>query len=63
MNGTTASALAAPTQSHLISLTGCPKGSDSLLAGIGVARGDMDIPVAALCFLWVHSGDSNTLSS
>lgn len=57
MNGTTACALAAQTQSHLVSLTGHPKGSDSLLAVIGVARADGDIAVAALCTLWAHSED------
>lgn len=57
MNGTTACALAAQTQSHLISLAGYLKGSDSLLAVIGVARGDGDIPVAALCALWAHGED------
>lgn len=54
MNGTKACALAALPQSHLVSLTGCPKGSDRLLAVIGVAEGDGDIPVAASCTLWVH---------
>ncbi|KAI9548866.1 hypothetical protein NQZ68_003400 [Dissostichus eleginoides] len=39
--------------SNLI-LTGYPKGSDSLLAVTGVARGDGDIPVAALCTLWAR---------
>lgn len=57
MNGTIACALAAQTQSHLISLTGYPKGSDSLLAVIGVAPGDGDIPVAALCTLWARGED------
>lgn len=57
MNGTTACALAAQAQSHLISLTGHPKGSDSLLAVIGAARGDGDIAVAALCTLWAHGED------
>lgn len=57
MNGTIACALAAQTQSHLISLTGYPKGSDRLLAVIGVARGDGDIPAAALCTLWARGGD------
>lgn len=32
MNGTIACALATQAQSHLISLTGYPKGSDSILA-------------------------------
>ena len=54
MKGTIAYAPAAQTQSHIISLTGYPKGSDSLLAVTGVARGDGDIPVAALCTLWAH---------
>lgn len=54
MNGTTACALAALSQSHLVSLTGWPKGSDRLLAVSGVAEGDGDIPVAASCTLWVH---------
>lgn len=50
-------ALAAQTESHLINLTGYPKGSDSILAVIGVARGDGDIPVAALCTLWARGED------
>lgn len=45
------------TQSHLISLAGYLKGSDSLLAVIGTARGDGDIPVAALCTLWANGED------
>lgn len=57
MNGTTACAPAALPQPHLVSLTGCPKGSDSLLAAIGVAEGDADIPVAASGTLWVHGED------
>lgn len=57
MNGTIACALAAQTRSHLISLTGYPKGFDSLLAVIGVARGDGDIPAAALCTLWARGED------
>lgn len=57
MNGTIGGALAAQTQSHLISLTGYPKGSDSILAVIGAAPGDGDIPVAALCTLWARGED------
>ncbi len=57
MNGTIACALAAQTQSHLICLTGYPKGSDSLLAVTGEARSDGDIPVAVLCTLWAHGED------
>lgn len=54
VNGTTACALAAQAQSHLISLAGYLKASDSLLAVIGAAEGDGDIPAAALCTLWAH---------
>lgn len=57
LNGTTACAPAALPQPHLVSLTGCPKGSDSLLAMIGVAEGDADIPVAASGTLWVQDED------
>lgn len=57
MKGTIDLALAAQAQSHLISLTGYPKGSDRLLAVIGVAPGDGNIPVAAVCTLWAHGGD------
>lgn len=63
LNGTTACAPAALPQPHLVSLTGCPKGSDSLLAVIGVAEGDADIPVAASGTLWVHDEDWSVLSS
>lgn len=56
-NGTIACALATQTQSHLISLTGYPKSSDRILALIGAAWGDGDIPVAALCTLWAHGED------
>lgn len=54
LNGTTACAPAALPQPHLVSLTGWPKGSDSLLAVIGVAEGDVNIPVAASGTLWVQ---------
>ena len=54
MNGTIGCVPAAQAQSYLIKLTGYPKGSDSALAVIGVAPGDGDIPVAALCALWAH---------
>lgn len=54
MDGTTACALAAQPQSHLIRLAGHLKASDSLLAVIGAAGGDGDIPAAALCTLWAH---------
>lgn len=57
LNGTTTCAPAALPQPHLVSLTGCPKGSDSLLAMIGVAEGDADIPVAASGTLWVQDED------
>ena len=45
------------TQSQLITLTGYPKCSDSILAVNGVAWGDGDIPVAALCTLWARGED------
>lgn len=54
MNGTTACALAAQARSHLIRLAGYLTASDSLLAVIGAAGGDGDIPAAALCTLWAH---------
>lgn len=57
MNGTIACALTTQTQSHLVNLTGYPKGSDSKLAVTGAAQGDGDIPVAALCTLWARSED------
>lgn len=50
VNGTIACALAAETQSHLISLTGQAKGSDRVLAVVGVARGDGDMPVAVFVY-------------
>lgn len=63
VNGTTACALAAQAQSHLISLAGYLKASDSLLAVIGAAGGDGDIPAAALCTLWAHGEGWSTLRS
>lgn len=60
MNGTIAGVLAVETQSHLISVTEYPKASDRILAVIGVAQGDGNIPVAALCTLWARGGDAHT---
>lgn len=57
MNRTITCVLTELTQSHLICLMGCLKGSDRLLAVTGMSQGDGDIPVAALCTLWVRGED------